>query len=631
MAVRPARQIPDTSPAMSTALPVAPSLRAQLHSAFGDPSSRSYQRVQQVVIGLIFLSVASIILETVHPFHEEWAGVFEVLEWVYLIAFGAEYIANIYVAQNKRAYILSFWGVVDLLAIIPSLAMLVQVSGLQELRVLRVLRVLRTLKLIKLATARAREAGKQARHHRSTLWLDLQIYLIALFTVMMIAATLVYHAEEAGEKTPFTNIPAALWWAMGTVSTHGSPFVTVTVPGRIVAGLTMLAGLALFGILTNVIGRALLTSLFGADPDEAAEDRRRAAAREQRRRQVMAAARTAGATVAQGVERTIQAAGPLPSLAAAAPPAPPELNGDPVAARTADGGSHGRPLSMSDGAFLLRSHVASERTSSTDTSPLLRLARAAFVVHTTRLYQVTSQVIIACIFLSVAAITAESVDWVEVQFAPVLAFVEVLVVAVFSIEYAANIYVAEDRQKYIFSFWGIVDLISILPSYVGLLNVTGLKILRTLRVLRILRILKLSKTAALRAQQSVHAERNTLWLDLQIYLIALFTAMILSATVMWYAEKDAGSGFISIPEGLWFAIVTLTTTGSGAPVPVTIFGRLAAAATMITGIALFGVLTSVIGRTMLSSLFGVREEDDDASDTPPAASAGTHAKVGVTT
>jgi hypothetical protein len=120
------------------------------------------------------------------------------------------------------------------------------------------------------------------------------------------------------------------------------------------------------------------------------------------------------------------------------------------------------------------------------------------------------------------------------------------------------------------------------------------------------------KVAAERARASSQASSDTLLVDLQIYMIALFTAMVMSATLMWYAEGDveSNSSAANAFEGLWFAVVTLTATGSGVNVPQTPLGRFFAGATMIVGLALFGVLTSVIGRAMLRSLFG----DDGGTD-----------------
>ena len=562
--------------------------RAFVHRAIADPTAPEYHLVQNVVTSLIFLSVAAIVMETVHPFHEQWEGLFEVLEWVFLLGFGLEYLAHLYVAENKLAYVLSIWGLIDLLAILPSFAAILHIGGLGGLRELRILRVMRTLKLIKLAAVRTQEAQDAAEKRRSTLLLDLQIYFIALFTVVIISATLVFHVEAAAQPDKFTNIPVALWWAIATVATHGSPYATtVTVWGRVIAGITMLAGVALFGILTSVIGRALLTTLFGSSDEDDEEERRAASRREARRRAVAQRVNELGQRIGERIERAVEAAGPLPSPLAG-------LNLDDPPVTTVNRG------------------------------PVHRLLVSALMDSTSRLFRYAQLFIAATIFLSVGAIVLESVDWVVADYGAALHVLEWVVVVIFTAEYIAQIYAAEDRRKYLFSFWGIVDLLSILPSYVGLLNITGLKIVRTLRVLRVLRILKLTKVAAVNAERTVQRRTSTFWLDLQIYLIALFTAMTVSATLMWFAEHDSNPLFANIPEGLWFAIVTLTTTGSGAPIPITLFGRLVAAVTMITGLALFGVLASVIGRAMLTSLFGV-VDDDDAEELAPAGAAGAPA------
>jgi voltage-gated potassium channel len=502
-----------------------------------------------------------------------------------LLGFGLEYLAHLYVAEKKWSYVLSVWGLIDLLAIIPSFGAILHFSGLGGLRELRILRVMRTLKLIKLAAVSTQEAQDAAEKRRSTLLLDLQIYFIALFTVVIISATLVFHAEASAQPEKFTNIPVALWWAIATVATHGSPYATtVTVWGRVIAGISMLAGVALFGILTSVIGRALLTTLFGSSSEEDDEEDRRAAARRARQRRAVAQrVQEVGQRIGERIERVVEAGGPLPA-----------------------------PLY--------------EEEVTVHAGPFQRLLIRALMDSASPLFRYTQLFIAFTILLSVGAIVLETVDWVVDQYGAVLHVIEWVVLIVFTVEYAAQIYAAEDRRKYLFSFWGVVDLLSILPSYVGLLNITGLKIVRTLRVLRILRILKLTKLAAVNAERTVHRRTSTFWLDLQIYLIALFTAMTVSATLMWFAEHEANPMFANIPEGMWFAIVTLTTTGSGAPIPVTLFGRLVAAATMITGLALFGVLASVIGRAMLTSLFGVVDDDvteDLTVETGPTARAPT--------
>lgn len=134
---------------------------------------------------------------------------------------------------------------------------------------------------------------------------------------------------------------------------------------------------------------------------------------------------------------------------------------------------------------------------------------------------------------------------------------------------------------------------------------------RTLRILRILRILKLTKIAVKRAQDTSMRREGTLWLDLQIYLITLLTAVVISSTLVYYAERDlAGTLYTDIPNAMWWAIVTITSTGYGDMQPLTLAGRIVGGATMLTGLALFGILTSVIGRAMMSSLFGASSEEE---------------------
>lgn len=206
----------------------------------------------------------------------------------------------------------------------------------------------------------------------------------------------------------------------------------------------------------------------------------------------------------------------------------------------------------------------------------------------------------------------------------------------------------------------MIDFLSIAPSFLALLDVSGtggtlipgvnIGFLRELRILRVLRMLKLMKLASERAaESSANAkDKNTFWLDIQIYLICLFTVLVISATVVYHIEPypvDAPSlsealklladdaepvieawasnpmivfykaradqgwplptyTFDNVPMTIWWAFVTLTTTGYGDMYPVTGFGRFAGALTMFAGLALFSLLTSVVGRTLMRSLFG---------------------------
>ena len=151
-------------------------------------------------------------------------------------------------------------------------------------------------------------------------------------------------------------------------------------------------------------------------------------------------------------------------------------------------------------------------------------------------------------------------------------------------------------------------------------------------MLRVLRVLKLIKLAFAQRAIKVAGEgkSNTFAIDLQIYAIAVLCAITVSGTLGYYAEKDVdGSAFTSIPAGMWWGVVTLTTTGYGDMVtqneaklvqPVTAMGRIIGGATMLVGLALFGVLTSVIGRALLQSLFGAPSGGGGSSQNVASAS-----------
>ena len=252
-----------------------------LHDGFGDEDSPTFRAVNGVIVVLILVSIVSVTLASVPELYARYQVVFDFSEAVVVAAFVLEYLINIYVAHDRKAYVFGLWGAIDLLAILPSLLLLFDLRGLKVARVLRVmrfLRLMRILRVLKLARLAARQYERSREKRLNTLKLDLQIYLIALLSAVVIFSTLEFYAEERVPNTQFTSIPAAMWWCIVTITTTGyGDMYPSTVPGRLIAAATMLTGLALFGLLMNVVGKAMLSSLFGAaDLDAHEETLRRA-------------------------------------------------------------------------------------------------------------------------------------------------------------------------------------------------------------------------------------------------------------------------------------------------------------------------------------------------------------------
>jgi voltage-gated potassium channel len=155
----------------------------------------------------------------------------------------------------------------------------------------------------------------------------------------------------------------------------------------------------------------------------------------------------------------------------------------------------------------------------------------------------------------------------------------------------------------VFSFFGLVDLLSILPTFIGALNLTFLKSARVLRILRLLRMVRLAKLARFRAVSDPEHHASIYWLNIQIYFTALFATVLALGALIYIFEAPA-EGFESIPAGmLWAADMVLGGSITGL-LPQTLAGQLIGLLARFAGLALLGVLIHVIGTLLKRWLFG---------------------------
>lgn len=251
-----------------------------------------------------------------------------------------------------------------------------------------------------------------------------------------------------------------------------------------------------------------------------------------------------------------------------------------------------------------------------------RFLHEGFANEESRTYRIINDLIVFLIIFSILSIVMESVGSFYARYKFFFDISDWVVVSIFMLEYLANIYVAKRTFGYIFSVWGIIDFLAIIPTILtGGIDLRALKILRVarvlrfLRLLRMLRLLKLAKNASSEYEESKLAKFDTLKMDLSIYFIALFSALVLFSTAEFYIERGvANTQFTSIPNAMWWCIVTMTTVGYGDMYPVTPLGRVVAGFAMLTGVALFGLLMNVIGKSMMSSLFGAADIEAGAEE-----------------
>jgi len=210
------------------------------------------------LIVAILLSVLAVMLESVAGIRGRFGGALYVAEWVFTIVFTVEYLLRIVCVGKPLRYAFSFFGIVDLLAVIPTYVS-VLFPGAQFLLVIRLLRVLRVFRVLKLVHY-VSEADVLLASMRASLR-KITIFIAAVVTLVVILGSLMYVIE--GPPNGFTSIPMGIYWAIVTMTTVGFGDITPqTPPGMFLASLVMIMGFAIiavpFGIVTSEMTRAAM-------------------------------------------------------------------------------------------------------------------------------------------------------------------------------------------------------------------------------------------------------------------------------------------------------------------------------------------------------------------------------------
>ncbi|WP_417887285.1 ion transporter [Zunongwangia sp.] len=202
--------------------------------------------------------------------------------------------------------------------------------------------------------------------------------------------------------------------------------------------------------------------------------------------------------------------------------------------------------------------------------------------------------LLVLIVLSVILVMLESIATISKQYHNYFYIAEWIVTVFFTLEYIARIIVIKRPKKYIFSFYGIVDLLSTLPSYLGFL-MGGHNLffaIRALRLLRVFRILKITRYVG-ESHKLIIALKNSRP-KILVFLFAVLIVCIITGTLMHLIEGKE-SGFTNIPISIYWCIVTLTTVGFGDIAPITPLGQFLAGLLMIMGYGIIAVPTGIVG------------------------------------
>ena len=227
--------------------------------------------------------------------------------------------------------------------------------------------------------------------------------------------------------------------------------------------------------------------------------------------------------------------------------------------------------------------------------------------HDTPEGKIFDSVIQVLIIISLFTFSLETLPNLSERSQTLLNIAEVIIVFLFTIEYALRVYVADRKAGYIFSFYGIVDLLAILPFYLAL----GVD-MRTLRALRLLRLFRLFKLA--RYNRAIDRFVNAFTIareEIIIFAMVTIIMLYLSATGIYYFEHEAQPElFASIFHSMWWAVVTLTTVGYGDMYPITVGGRIFTFIILIIGIGIVAIPAGLLA----SALNKVRRDEEDDAD-----------------
>lgn len=202
--------------------------------------------------------------------------------------------------------------------------------------------------------------------------------------------------------------------------------------------------------------------------------------------------------------------------------------------------------------------------------------------------------LLVAIIVSVLVVLLDSVPELNQKYGAAFYIIEWVVTILFTIEYFIRIFISDKKLKYVVSFFGIIDLLSILPTFLGLF-IVGSHSLIAIRILRLLRIFRVLKLIAFMNESDVilgALQRSKQKIFVFIYAVLILTVIV---GTMMYIIEGAESGFTSIPRSIYWSIVTLTTVGYGDIAPQTVLGQTLASVIMILGYGIIAVPTGIVG------------------------------------
>lgn len=230
--------------------------RARIYEIVFEAETRAGKAFDITLIWLIVMSVLVVILESVKSVREDYGQLIFLVEWFFTLLFTLEYLMRLISVRRPVLYIFSFYGLIDLLAIIPTYISLF-VPGTQYLLTIRILRLLRIFRILKLT-----EYISEAKVITSALSASrrkISVFLLGVVSIVIVVGSLMYVVE--GEENGFTDIPTSIYWAIVTLTTVGyGDLSPKTAFGKTLASIVMILGYGIIAVPTGIVTAELTRS-----------------------------------------------------------------------------------------------------------------------------------------------------------------------------------------------------------------------------------------------------------------------------------------------------------------------------------------------------------------------------------
>ncbi|WP_296259202.1 MULTISPECIES: ion transporter [unclassified Pseudomonas] len=233
--------------------------REQLRIIIFQSDTKPGRRFDKILLVIILCSLLVAIIDSIESVHRQYADLFAWIEWGLTFIFAVEYILRLYCSPKPLKYAFSFYGLIDLLAIVPGI-LAIYYSDAQYLLIVRVVRMLRIFRVLKLSPYL-----KQANYLLAALQGSKQkiiVFLVTVSTLVTVFGTLMYVVE--GPQHGFTSIPKGIYWAIVTLTTVGfGDIVPKTPVGQILSSLVMITGYSIIAVPTGIFTAELANAMRG--------------------------------------------------------------------------------------------------------------------------------------------------------------------------------------------------------------------------------------------------------------------------------------------------------------------------------------------------------------------------------